>query len=471
MQVLFAIQSYQSHSLPVSAQRCVNYFMEKQPEDAKSQIPLFGIPGMVEFATCGIGPVRGLETMNGLLYAVSGMGLYAVYEDGSVNKIGSDIVTGSNQVSMAENGTQLVIVNGAAGYIYDSSMGTFTQIINPAFYPANTVTFFDDYFVFDRAGTNQFFISGILDGNSYNGLDFASAESSSKPVVGITQNLQLLYIFCEDHFEIWYDAGSSDFPFQRYTGGVIWRGCAAPLSIIKQNQETWFLGDDGIFYRIDGNTPMRVSTHAIEKLIDEEGDLSKVSCATETLEGHKFIFLTLPNSKRTLAYDISTQMWHERESTNTQNIDLGRWRANCSIQCYNKTFYGDVYDGVISYRDWDVYTERGNTIKGLVHSKPFDKDKLRVFCQRLELDVEAGVGLETGQGSDPQIMLRYSKDGGKTWSLLQPWRSLGKIGDFLARVRWLRLGAAYQWVFEVTCTDPVKRVIIACNADFEEGMG
>lgn len=442
--------------------------MEKTPPDAKSQTPVFGIPGMVDFATAGTGPVRGFTTMGGMLYAVSGNSFYSIAANGSITQIGSGIISGFRPVSMAENGTQIVIVNGTAGYIYNGL--TLSQITDANFHPAFTVTFFDDYFVFDRTGTNQFFISGILDGNSYNGLDFASAESSAKNIVGITQNLQLLYIFSEDHYEIWYNAGTADFPFQRYTGGVIWRGCAAPLSIIKQDQVIFFLGNDGVFYLIQGNIPIRVSTHAIELIIAQEGDLSHVHCSTETLEGHKFIHMTLPNTNHTLTFDTTTKLWHERESWNEQGFSLKRWRQNCAIDAFGKTFYGDFFDGEVSYRDWNVYTERGNIIPFLAHSIIYHKDKQRIFCSRLELDMETGVGLTDGQGSDPQVMLRYSKDGGKTWSLLQPWRSLGKIGEFLVRLRWLRLGVAYQWCFEISCTDAVKRVLIAAHADFEEGM-
>jgi hypothetical protein len=446
-------------------------FMEKEPPDAKTQTPVFGIPGMTEWATCGSGPVRGMETMNGSLFVVSGSGLYSISSLGTVAQLGSSIIKGLEPVSMAENGTQLVIVNGTAGYIYDQTAGTLSQITAAAFYPANTVTFYDNYFVFDRAGTNQFFISGLLNGNSYNGLDFASAESSAKNIVGIVQNLQLLYIFSEDHFEVWYDAGTASFPFQRYTGGIIWRGCGSAHSIIKQNEVIFFLGNDGIFYRIQGSTPVRISTHAIETLIATETDQSSISCFTETLEGHKFVHVVLPNVKRTVSFDTTTQLWHERSSCDENSRDLGRWRVNCAIDTYGMTLYGDFYDGVISKRDWNVYTERGNTIKALLHSKPYHEDKLRVFCRRFEADMETGVGLNTGQGSDPQIMLRYSKDGGKTWSQLQQWRSLGQIGEYLKRLRWLRLGSAYQWVFELTISDAVKRVLIGAHADFEAGLG
>lgn len=540
-QVLLADESAESRSLPLSAQRLVNLFTEQQRPDSKSQVPLFGAPGLTAFVQNGNGPVRGYWVMQGVLYAVSGTSLYSISASGEGTLIGTGI-SGSNVVSMADNGSQLVIVNGNAGWIYlsgggssalasnavagagsimvntvtgftvgepititldttgtfdttiasisgltiglsgtlpsqastgntvSSTTSSFTQIMDPNFHGANTVEFFDGYFVYDWPGTNQFYLSGLLDGTSYNGLDFASAEASPDFLIATIQNLQLLFLFCTAHIELWYDAGAADFPFQRYAGGVINYGCISPYTIIKQDGAIFFLGVDKIMYRLQANVPIRISTHEMEHIIVQDPDITSASCFTFVLEGHKMIVLTLAASNRTLVFDISTNKWHERESWDENNISLGRWRGNCAIEAYGKTYIGDAFNGMTSLLDWTVYTELGNTIRGLVHSAPVHFDRQRIFISRAELDVETGVGLVSGQGSDPQIMLRYSQDGARTWSKLQPWRSMGKIGSYLQRLRWLRMGVAYQWVFEITITDPVKRTIIAFHVDREVGL-
>lgn len=469
-EILLAVESAESRSLPLSAQRLVNYFTERQRPDAKSQVPLFGVPGLTQFATCGVGPIRGLWVMNEVLYAVSGSEIYSIDAAGIVKLLGSGI-QGTALVSMADNGTEICIVTGPVGngYIYTVANG-LVQITSANFNGANTVEFFDEYFVFDWPQTNKFYLSGLLNGNSFNGLDFASAEATPGFVVATIQNLQLLFIFCVDHIELWYDAGTNDFPFQRYTGGVLNYGCVSPQTIIKQDGAIFFLGADKVFYRLQGNVPIRVSTHEMEHIFAGDADLTTASCLTYTLEGHKMVALTLPSSNRTLEFDISTGRWHERESWDENNVTLGRWRANCCAQAYGNNYVGDAFNGNVSLIDWTVYTELGNTLRGLIHSAPLHKDKLRIFVNRFELDVQAGVGLTTGQGSDPQIMMRYSKDGGETFSKIQPWRSLGKIGQRLKRLRWLSLGQAYQWVFQLTITDPVPRVIITTHCDWEAGM-
>lgn len=474
-QILFGVTSYISRSLPVSSQRVVNCFMEKQPEGAKSQVPVFGAPGLTLWTTLASPIIRGQWNFNGLLYVVAGDSLYSLSSSGAPTLLGSGI-SGLNNVSMADNGIQLMIVNGLGGWIYsltaDNSTGLagFQQIVNPNFYPAATVLFFDGYFVFDRLGTNEFFLSGLYDGTSYSGLDFATAEAQPGFLLAVAQNLQLLFLFCQNHIEMWYDAGAADFPFQRYAGGVIEKGCAAPLTVINQDEAIFFLGVDLVFYRLQGNVPVRVSTHAVEHAFAQYGGVSNAFCFTYTLEGHKMVHLTFPSAPHSWVFDLSTNLWHERDSIDQDNNNLMRWRGNCAILIYNLILIGDAYSGTIWALDWNNYTEGGNTMRMLIDSAPLHQDRMRIFVTRLELDMEVGVGLTSGQGSNPQGMLQWTKDGGKTYSTLQPWRSIGRIGEYLRRMRWIGLGQAYQWGFRFTITDPVKRVLIAAHADIEIGM-
>ena len=471
-EILFAVESAESRSLPLEAQRLVNFFTEKQPQGAKSQTPLFAAPGMSAFSVAGVGPIRpnGSWVKQDIAFVVSGPSLYQVNRDGTSMLVGTGIDGGNNPVSMSDNGNQLCVVTGISGYIYDTSTLSFAQIISSAFYAANTVSFFDGYFVFDRAGTNEFFISALYDGLTYNGLDFASAETQPDFVSGTIQNLQLLFIICQAHLEVWYDAGAADFPFQRYTGAGITYGCVSPHTIIKQDGAIFFLGSDHIFYRIQSTAPIRVSTHPIEHIIEQALDITTAYCFTYTLEGHKFIVLQLTSSNRTLVFDISTNKWHERESWDANDVSLGSWRACTAFRAYDNNYVGDAYNGNVNLIDWNVYTELGNTIRGLAYSIPYHQDRKWLFISRFELDIQAGVGLTSGQGSDPQIMLGWSVDGAQTFKPLQPWRSMGKIGEYLKRLRWLRRGKGRQFVFVLSCTDPVPRVIIAAHADIAIGM-
>lgn len=469
--LLYATESYRSYSLPLSAQRVVNMFAEAEHLDAKSQIPLFGSPGLTLRAICGTGPVRWGYVCKGITYFVSGGGFYSV--SGSIAtqlNASGPAIAGTGTVSIADNGEQICIVNGTSGYIYTISSGTFEQITDPNFYPANTVTYFDTYFVFDKAGTNEFFLSNPNNGLIYNGLLFASAEAESDLMTGVATNLELLFLFGQKHIEMWYDAGAPDFPFQRYAGGVITRGCVSPYTIIRQDDALFFLSSDGKFYRLQGSTPIVVSTPPIEALIATAPDITTAFCFTYTFNGHKMVHLTIPSINASLVWDIQTNRWHERESRDSLSDNLGRWRGNCAVQTPNQILVGDYYTGTVYLLDWNNYTENGNPMIASATSAPLHADKKRVFISRLEFDFEQGVGVTTGQGQDPQVMLEISKDGGRTWITLQPWRSLGRIGQYLARQRYLRLGQAWVFVTRFSISDPVKRVMINAHADISVGM-
>lgn len=468
MKVQFATQSYQSKSLPLSAQRCVNAYAEREPPDAKSDVAVFGLHGLTNFATCGTGPVRGFCVMGGLLYVVSGTTLYSVSSAGVATVLGG-AVSGSNQVCMVSNGTQVLILNGTYGYVYTSASG-FQVITSSNFHASSQGTFFDNYFVLAWDGTNKFFISGSLDGTSYSGTDFASAEVSPDYVLAIINQQENLLIFGQTTIETWYDAGAVNFPFQRIDGGTVERGCAAPLTPVKEDNSVFFLGDDLVFYRLDGTIPRRISTHAIEDAWQQYSIVSNAFTFSYTFEGHKFIVLQFPTANATWVYDISTGLWHERESWDQNNNSYGRWRGSCSAHIYNKILIGDLYSGQIGYIDNSVNTEFGNTIRALMVAPVVHSDRKRVFFSRFELDIEQGVGNANEPGSNPQIMLDWSDDGGRIFTNPQLWHGMGKIGAYRTRVFWRRLGQSRNRMYRVQISDPVRRTIISAHADQAVGM-
>lgn len=464
-----ATETAVSRSPQLQNTRLVNFFTERQTPGAKGQAPLFSAPGITNMVTCPEGPVRGLWNFNGFAYAVSGAGLYLVREDGSTNHLG-DGIGGTGPVEMSDNGVQLGMVNGVNGWIYTLQSGNFQQISDPAFESARTIDFMDGYFIFDAFGTNEWFLSQLYDGLTYDALDFATAEAQPGFVVGTAQNLQLLFIFCSAHIELWYDAGTEDFPFQRYAGGIINYGCVSPYTITKQDGALFFLGADRVFYRLQANVPIRVSTHPIETMIALESNLEACTTLTFTWEGHKMIALTLPTVGATVVFDISTGKWHERESFTSKNISRGRWRASCATECYDKVLIGDAFSGQVGFIDPTVYTEFGEPMLGLIQSANVHHDRKRVFVGRFELDLQFGVGLTSGQGSDPQVMLERSIDGGMTWGKLQPWRSMGRQGQYLRRARWLRQGQGREMMWRLTFSDPTPRTVIGAYADVTPGM-
>ncbi len=469
-EIILATESNRSRSPQLSNATLLNYLVEAQPKEAKSQVPLFGCAGIDAFATTSGMPCRGMIQFQNTAWGVFGDTLWRIDDNGFTQNSGSGI-GGTNPVGISENGLQIIIVNGQKGWTYDPTAG-LEVITDSAFYPSRTVDFFDGYFVLERRDTNQFYWSEPYNGRSYIGTAFATAEAQPGEVQAVIQNIQFLYVFSSTHIELWYDAGTAGaVPFQRYAGGVIPYGTLSPYSILRQDGSLFFLGRDGIFYRLQANQPTRISTHAIEYLVSLEGQLNKVEAFTFTLQGHKLIFWTLPNIDVTICYDISTGKWHDRDSVDANFESLGRWRGRYALKFENDILLGDAFDGRVGKANWNsTFTEYDLPMRGVVSSITQHADRMNLFCSRFELDIQAGVGLITGQGDNPQMMLRTSRDGGMTYGINQPWRSMGRAGEYTKRLRWLRQGKARQFSWQIVCTDPVRRTIIAAHADIEKGV-
>jgi hypothetical protein len=71
---------------------------------------------------------------------------------------------------------------------------------------------------------------------------------------------------------------------------------------------------------------------------------------------------------------------------------------------------------------------------------------------------------------DPQIMLRFSDDGGKTWSN-ERWISAGQQGTYKTRCRFRRLGRSRDRVYEVVVSDPIPWRIVDAYLDADPDFG
>jgi hypothetical protein len=460
VKIQFATNSYRSASLPVSAQTCMNAYAALQPKDAKTDVAVFGPPGIVNFATCGNGPIRGLHTMADVAYAVSGPSLYRINSDGSATSVGGAI-SGAGRVSMDDNGTQLAIVNGELGFIYAEATG-FQVIVDADFHAADTVALINAVFAFNRSGTNEFFVSDNLDGLSYSDI-FASAEWRSDNIKAVANHIESLYLLGTSTIEGWYSTGDPNFPFRRYDGSAIDRGVASSDAFVSDSQELFVIGNDRVGHKVTQGGIVPFTTEAINQEWRRYARVDDAFMFSYGHDGHRFIVATFPTANKTFAYDRTSGLLHERSSRDMYGNDLGRWRVNSATEAYGKTLVGDAFSGMVGYHDSTVFTEFGNTIVTELVSPPIHADGRIVFMPWFELDVETGVGLTSGQGSDPQIMLSLSDDGGRTWTDQEMWRSMGKIGKYKTRLRWDRLGSFTNRHIKVTISDPVRRTIIAAR--------
>jgi hypothetical protein len=231
--------------------------------------------------------------------------------------------------------------------------------------------------------------------------------------------------------------------------------------LAKLDNTIFFLDNWGNIRRLQGYIPVIVSTVQIAYQISTYPKISDAISFGYVHEGHSFYIITFPSANKgkgvTWCYDIETDLWHQRSSF--PYAPNGRWRGNAYAFFGNKHLFGDYLNGKIYELDHDIYTDDGEVLPAVRRAQHVEALGRNLFLTEFELHIKAGVGILSGQGSDPQIMLRISKDGGNTWGN-EKWRGMGKIGQYIKRVRWLQLGKARTWTPEITITDPVNRVIL-----------
>lgn len=490
--------AYKLQSVAVDAQRCINLFPEaiESGLGKGSQVAyLKPTPGLTEIFSVGTGPIRlvhveSVERDNpvekAIIYVVSGSQVWAAsYQYGAWStKLCGSISTASGPVSAhsIKKGSspkyQTVFVDGDNNYLvqsddYDggykgsSYFGNFASFGLTPVLGATQINWIDGYLILIVKDTNDFYVSD-WQGTTFNALSFETSEGNPDNVVAQASLNRDLIVFNKLSTEIFTNTGNADFPFERAQGGFIEVGCCAPFSVAKVAGSVFWLGQSqsgrGIIFAANNTNPQRISTHAIESEIATYEDISTARAYTYESEGHSFYVLNF--SEATWVYDVTTKLWHQRSFLNSgaqqrHRLDSVGYLPNLGIHVG-----GDYSTSKVYQLDASSKTDFGNPIKRLRSSPHLSQDLKTLFFKSLQIDIESGVGsvLE----DNPQIMMRFSDDGGRTWSN-EMTASMGEIGQYKARAIWRRLGRARDRVFEVSVSDPVNAVFIDAQIDVELG--
>jgi hypothetical protein len=332
-----------------------------------------------------------------------------------------------------------------------------------AFTSATSVDIVDNYFVYNRPDTQQFGASAALSPISP-ALSFGSKDGAPDDLVSLIVDHREVYLLGEVSSEVWIDAGTIPFPFQRIPGTSTQHGIAAPFSVARLGNSFAYLSRNtrgqAQIVQMNGYVPTRISTHAVENSLTNQVVNNAVAWAYQ-LEGHEVYVISFPTINLTWAYDVSSGMWHKWLYTN----NLGQYeraRGNCCVEFQGLVMVGDYANGKIYKLDPLNYTDDGQHVRRLRRAPHLVADFQREYFDELQIQFQPGVGLPTGQGENPQAMLRWSDNGGSTWSN-EHWTTIGLIGKYANRAIWRRLGTARDRVFEVSISDPVKAVIISAN--------
>jgi len=469
--------SYVSAAITADQEDTINWYVElMEVPGATTRATLYPTPGVTELADYvdGVGKAHFFEGSRE--FAVVGGSFIEIDSAGSTTLRGT-VATGTAPATICSNGPQggaeatdtgeIFITAGGSinsdgvgtggnGYIFNLKTNVFSQVRTGATFQGGML---DGYFLALDADTNAFFISGLLDGLTWDASQFARRSSASDPWRALKVMNPYIYLLGQHTSSAWYDAGSSPFPFAEHPSGRIPYGVAAPFSpAIAEGSLYWLASTEsgiGPVVRATGFTPKRVSTHPVDLAIDGYSDITDAVGDSYEEAGHRFYLLTMPTGKITWVYDERSRLWHKRGTWSSIDSTYGAWRPQFHAYAHGQHRMLDNFSGKIySMSNTDTTDAGGEILRRVRRAPAMEFENKRLYYSRFELGLQRGLGLTSGQGSNPQVMMRISNDGGHTWGN-ERWASAGKLGDYNIRVEWNRCGMGRRRVFEIVMSDPI----------------
>lgn len=443
---------------------------------AKGTGTFYMTPGLILDETVGNGPVRGMGVLNGVMYVVSGNAIYPVIQ--STTSTETDIYpsigtigTNSGRVSFVSGQNQMAVFDGAGGHLISTSasgqIGTLSTINLPFSSPVMGA-YQDGFGLAFPSDSNQLWQSNALDLSTWSPLAFSTADANAENIVAITSIHREVWVFKSTTTEVWDDVGSNNFAFQRNEGVYIEVGCAAPWSVAQAGEFLIFLAQTKMgnlrVCMMEGYRPVFISTASIEQQFDAGAQLGDAFAYAYEQKGHVFYVLTFPTLNQTWVYDLSESakvgapVWHRRASF--ANGAFNRELVNC-YQFYNGYWWvGDYTNGNLYNLADDWPYDNGAARKWLRSWRALPKPSEQpVTFHSLRIDMQTGTPLNQGApySDNPQVMLRWSDDGGHTWSVPR-LGAVGAIGQTARRVKFNRLGSTRRnhgldRIFELSSTD------------------
>lgn len=445
---------YQTPQLIASAQRCLNLYPEPNPQDSPVPFTDYQTPGSRTIGTVTGGGIRCTYTAtNGQLFVAAGRSVYYVNSAGNGTLLGTMVSNTGGLVSMADNGTTILIVDGSdRGYTIDLTTHAFAELVEDGFYGATRVDFLSTFFLLNKPDTGEFY---VLDSNSVTAdpLWFATKITyPDKLATLIVLNQEVYMLGAQTSSEVWILNGDPNFPFQRMPSVLINHGIVAPYSVAKIGPQIFWLSRDlngqGVVLRGANYEGVRVSTFAIEAEIATYDDITDAVGYCYQHRGHQFYVLNFPGADKTWVYDVQTNLWHERAWIDGDGVEH-RVRGQCMAFAYGQNVAGDWETGTLRVLDETLDTDDGEPMLFLRSFPHMMHDGDRVMYRQFIADMSVGVGAGTLEGLPPLCSLRWSDTRGNTWSNALTG-SMGRIGEYLTQIQFQRLGMARDRVFELS---------------------
>lgn len=487
--------AYTGRAKTSDAEQAINLYLE-HVEGPKAKVPVAMIrtPGLKLFgsvanATSGRGIYREPATQR--CFCVIDATFYEVLANGTLTNWGpvDNSVVPASAVSFRSNGLTVVIASNTFGYAFTLATNTFAQInlanfpnVNPTTQPgasgfagAVQFEFLDAYLIALQPNSRTIGVSLLNDATDWSALSWQTKETWPDNIVGMSMDQQRLWLFGTERSEPWYDAGTYPFPLDRENGVSIETGCASWSSIARGDNGIFWLGSDergqGIVYRTtNGSQAQRISNHALEYQIAQYATIADARGWVEQREGHTFYWLWFPSGDATWVYDVATNSWHQRAYWDAAGgTGYHAHLASGHAFAFGLHLVCDRQSGNLYVLDANTHTDNGAALRWLRSCPVFAEQKWLYFKQ-LVLYMVFGQALQVGQGSNPQVCLRISDDGGFTWGP-EWWQPMGANGVFNWRILWRGLGRSRDRVFEVSGSEPIATSLVESFLEAQKGSG
>lgn len=457
---------YTARSPNIANQLAVNIYTETiEVSGAAKQRFIYGTPGTVTRATAATAGGRGCFEQDGVLLAVVGAVLYDVDPVTFVPTALGTIIDDGNPVSFASNGLggdQIGMVGGGQLKVLDTTTMTLSAAIALPFSDPVQIVFIDGYALINERDTPKVWFSALEDMTTWDALDFFTRSGSSDNIVSLQLLRDRIVPIGSKTTTLFYDSGDADTPFLPYPGSVMPYGAVSAWAAWVHKDVVYWVaqGDNSspCVVSFSGGTAQIVSPPPIAKILASASTLTDAEMLVYTQEEHTFVTVTCPAlgvGGQTWCYDVREKEWHQRGPWDPDQGDFLRWRARGACAVGGQIVVGDFETGAISTLDLDVQED-----VRLRRAPYLSPENAVVGFSAFELGIQAGVGTSAaGQGHDPTVTLRLSRDSGHTWESAGT-STLGQVGEYAECAIWTMLGQVRldRLVIEVSQSDPVRCV-------------
>lgn len=393
----------------------------------------------------------------GALFAVAGTTLYRFSASWSATAIGT--ISGSDTVLFDGLREKLLIVADGKLYTYDGTLltqATDTDLSSDLY----TLAVLGQRALTSPRDTDQIEWSSVLDALDWPSDAFTTSEIQPDAVEALVVVGDELYALNRATTQVYRAIGGADADsFDTFAGALVNKGCAARDTAQRVDAALFWLGDDRCLYRAAGADAQRIANRDMEAALAEMTAEQIAMCkAWVYTDGSKiFYVLRPPVGGRAWAFDVAEETWSERTTW-----ALDAFRASFYAYANDRHVVAGPDDDGVYTMDMDYFQDGGEPLERVVMLHiPAPNNAV---IASIGLDVKTFGQTVSGQGSDPEIMVTFYRDGGSVESVTQGLErqvKLGTLGQHGKRPTVWRFGqcAADGFLLKLRWTDPVGAAV------------